>query len=126
MYYWDKELNQTSKYELRQTPAWFFLRDPISFGGDVVVTRFERAGGIDPRHAWSRAAARMLGSLTLVFPRKPARAGTMDGDRSAGQDAPRSSLYDVQFGVALDPGLFQYQFAVRRIEALTPNRNERE
>ena len=45
VYYWDKQLNQTSKYELRQTPAWFFLRDPISFGGDVVVTRFERAGG---------------------------------------------------------------------------------
>ena len=32
VYYWDKQLNQTSKYELRQTPAWFFLRDPISFG----------------------------------------------------------------------------------------------
>src|SRR3954451_12651153 len=45
VYYWDKELNQTSKYELRQTPAWFFLRDPISFGGDVTVTRFDRAGG---------------------------------------------------------------------------------
>src|SRR5436309_10980998 len=23
VYYWDKQLNQTSKYELRQTPAWF-------------------------------------------------------------------------------------------------------
>ncbi len=25
VYYWDKELNQTSKYDLRSTPAWFFL-----------------------------------------------------------------------------------------------------
>src|SRR5438309_4774131 len=40
VYYWEKQLNQTSKYELRQTPAWFFLRDPIDFGADVIVTRF--------------------------------------------------------------------------------------
>src|SRR5713226_1538625 len=44
VYYWDKQLNQVSKYELRSTPAWFFLRDPISFGADVIVTRFEHAG----------------------------------------------------------------------------------
>src|SRR5208282_3338469 len=44
VYYWDKELNQVSKYELRSTPAWFLLRDPISFGVDVIVTRFEHVG----------------------------------------------------------------------------------
>src|SRR5437764_15232127 len=44
VYYWDKELKEASKYELRSTPAWFLLRDPISFGSDVVVTRFEHVG----------------------------------------------------------------------------------
>src|ERR1051326_314711 len=46
VYYWDKQLNQTSKYELRQTPAWFFLRDPISFGSDVIVTHFEHTAAV--------------------------------------------------------------------------------
>lgn len=46
VYYWDKQLGQVSKYDLRSTPAWFFLRDPISFGADVIVTRFEHVGGM--------------------------------------------------------------------------------
>jgi outer membrane lipoprotein-sorting protein len=106
VYYWDKELNQTSKYELRQTPAWFFLRDPISFGGDVAVTRFERAGGIIRVTLVERARAD-LGSLTLVFHEKPLALVQWIVVDQQGRTT-TLSLYDTQFGVALDPGMFQY------------------
>lgn len=106
VYYWDKELNQTSKYELRQTPAWFFLRDPISFGGDVAVTRFERAGGI-VRVTLVETARPDLGSLTLVFRENPlALVQWIVVDQQS--KTTTVSLYDTQFGVALDPGMFQY------------------
>ena len=106
VYYWDKELNQTSKYELRQTPAWFFLRDPISFGGDVVVTRFERAGGY-LRVTLVETARPDLGSLTLVFRENPLALVQWTVVDQQGKTT-TVSLYDTQFGVALDPSMFQY------------------
>ncbi|MGE0257784.1 MAG: outer membrane lipoprotein carrier protein LolA [Alphaproteobacteria bacterium] len=106
VYYWDKELNQTSKYELRQTPAWFFLRDPISFGGDVVVTRFERAGGII-RVTLVESTRPDAGSLTLVFRENPLALVQWIVVDQQGKTT-TVSLYDTQFGVALDPGMFQY------------------
>jgi outer membrane lipoprotein-sorting protein len=106
VYYWDKELNQTSKYELRQTPAWFFLRDPISFGGDVVVTRFERAGGV-VRVTLVEGGRPELGSLTLVFRENPLALVQWTVVDQQGKTT-TVSLHDVQFGVALDPGMFQY------------------
>jgi len=108
VYYWDKQLNQTSKYELRQTPAWFFLRDPISFGPDVVVTRFERLGGM-VRVTVVEAAQSDAGSLTLDFTENPL---TLRQWTVIDQQGKRTvvSLSDLQFGMALDPKLFQYQY----------------
>jgi outer membrane lipoprotein-sorting protein len=106
VYYWDKELNQTSKYELRQTPAWFFLRDPISFGGDVTVTRFDRTGGY-LRVTLVESTRPDLGSLTLVFRENPLALVQWIVVDQQGKTT-TVSLYDTQFGVALDPGMFQY------------------
>jgi outer membrane lipoprotein-sorting protein len=107
VYYWDKELNQTSKYELRQTPAWFFLRDPISFGGDVVVTGFQRAAGGIIRVTLVESARADLGSLTLVFRDNPLALVQWIVVDQQGKTT-TLSLYDTQSGVALDPGMFQY------------------
>jgi outer membrane lipoprotein-sorting protein len=107
VYYWDKELNQTSKYEIRQTPAWFFLRDPISFGGDVAVTRFERAADGIIRVTLVESARPDLGSLTLVFRGNPLALVQWIVVDQQGKTT-TLSLYDTQFGVALDPGMFQY------------------
>src|ERR1044071_3786458 len=96
VYYWDKELNQTSKYELGQTPACFFLRDPISFGGDVVVTRFERAGGI-VRVTLVESGRPELGSLTLVFRENPLALVQWIVVDQQGKTT-TVSLYDTQFG----------------------------
>lgn len=107
VYYWDKALGQTSKYELRSTPAWFFLRDPINFGADVVVTRFEHAGGLI-RVTVVESARPDAGSLTLVFSENPItlRQWTVLDQRGKTTTV---NLSDLQFGVALDPRLFQYQ-----------------
>jgi outer membrane lipoprotein-sorting protein len=108
VYYWDKELNQTSKYELRQTPAWFFLRDPISFGPDVVVTRFERRGGA-VYVTVVESARPDAGSLTLVFTENPLALRQWTVVDQQGKTT-TVALSDVQFGMALDPRLFQYQY----------------
>jgi outer membrane lipoprotein-sorting protein len=107
VYYWDKGLNQTSKYELRSTPAWFFLRDPINFGGDVIVTRFEHAGGII-RVTVLESAHPEAGSLTLVFSENPLALRQWTVVDQQGKTT-TINLSDLQFGVALDARLFQYQ-----------------
>jgi len=108
VYYWDKALNQQSKFELRSTPAWFFLRDPISFGGDVVVTRFERAANA-VRVTIAETAQPDSGSLTLVFTENPLVLWQwIVVDQQA--KTTTVTLSDLQFGMALDPKLFQYQY----------------
>ena len=108
VYYWDKQLNQTSKYELRSTPAWFFLRDPISFGSDVIVTRLEHTGAVY-RVTVVESAQPDAGSLTLALTENPL---TLRQWIVVDQQAKTTTvtLTDLQFGMALDPKLFQYQY----------------
>ena len=107
VYYLDKQLNQTSKYELRQTPAWFFLRDPISFGADVIVTQYQHVGNV-MRVTVVESAQPDSGSLTLVFTENPLmlRQWTVVDQQGKTTSVTLSGL---QFGMALDPRLFQYQ-----------------
>jgi outer membrane lipoprotein-sorting protein len=108
MYYWDKELNQVSKYDLRETPAWFFLRDPISFGADVIVTRLERAAS-GVRVTVVESAQPDAGSLTLAFGANPTVLRQWVVIDQQGKTT-TVTLSDLQFGIALDPRLFQYQY----------------
>jgi outer membrane lipoprotein-sorting protein len=107
VYYRDPQLGQTSKYDLRQTPAWFFLRDPISFGSDVIVTQFQHAAGVI-RVTVVEAARPDAGSLTLVFSENPLMLRqwiVVDQQRKTTS----VTLHNMQFGMALDPNMFQYQ-----------------
>lgn len=108
VYYWDKELNQVSKYELRSTPAWFLLRDPISFGPDVIVTGFAH-GGAAVEVTVVESAQPEAGSLSLMFTENPL---TLRQWIVVDQQAKTTTvtLSDLQFGMALDPRLFQYQY----------------
>jgi outer membrane lipoprotein-sorting protein len=108
IYYWDKQLGQTSKYELRSTPAWFFLRDPMSFGGDVIVTRFENSAGVI-RVTVVEQAQPEAGSLTLVLTDNPLALRQWVVVDQQGKTT-TVSLSNLQFGMALDPRLFQYQY----------------
>ena len=107
VYYWDKELKEASKYELRSTPAWFLLRDPISFGSDVVVTRFEHVGAA-VAVAVVESAQPDAGSLTLVFTENPLSLRQWIVVDQQGKTT-TVMVSDLQFGMALDPMLFQYQ-----------------
>jgi outer membrane lipoprotein-sorting protein len=108
VYQWDKELQQTTKVELRSTPAWFILRDPVTFGPDVIVTRFEQGGGTI-RVTVVEAANPDLGSLSLVFTENPLALRQWTVVDQQGRRT-TVTLSDVQLGVALDPRLFQYQY----------------
>ena len=107
VYYWDKELKEASKYELRSTPAWFLLRDPISFGSDVVVTRFEHVGAAVAVTV-VESAQPDAGSLTLVFTENPLSLRQWIVVDQQGKTT-TVMVSDLQFGMALDPTLFQYQ-----------------
>ena len=109
VYYWDKQLNEKSKYPLRDTPAWFFLRDPIDFGADVIVTGFQHLGENIVRVTVVERKDPGAGSLTLDFSEKPLalRQWTVVDQRG---NLTTVTLSDTRFGVALDPRLFQYQY----------------
>ena len=108
VYQWDKELKQTAKIELRSTPAWFILRDPVNFGPDVVVTGFQQGGGTI-RVSVVEAARPDLGSLTMVFTENPLSLRQWSVVDQQGRRT-TVNLSEVQTGVALDPRLFQYQY----------------
>jgi outer membrane lipoprotein-sorting protein len=106
VYYVDKQLQTMQKVGLKFTPAWFLLRDPISFA-DLEVTRFERGPHVlrvtvtDPAHPDN-------GQLTMLFTEAPLalRQWTIvDQERKS----TTVTIDDAQFGMALDPKLFQYQ-----------------
>ncbi len=106
IYYWDKQLQQVSKVGLKSTPAWFLLRDPISFA-DVIVTQVERASNV-VRVSVVESAQPDAGSLTMVFTENPLALRQWTVVDQQGK-VTTVSLSDLQFGMALDPKLFQYQ-----------------
>jgi len=107
VYYWDNELKQTQQISLKSTPAWFLLRDPIGFTADVTVTRFERSGNVI-RVSVVETAQPEAGTLTMVFTENPLILQQWNVVDQQGK-ATTVALHDLQFGMALDPKLFQYQ-----------------
>jgi outer membrane lipoprotein-sorting protein len=105
IYYWDPELKQTSRVALKTTPAWFLLREPVSFSDDVMVTRLEHTGNT-VRVTVVQTSDPNAGSLTMEFTENPLvlRQWTVIDPKGK---AITVALSDLQFGVALDPNLFQ-------------------
>ena len=106
VYYWDPELKQMSTVGLKSTPAWFLLRDPISFTDGVTVTRFEHSGNT-VRVTVVQTAEPDAGSLTMEFTENPLvlRHWTVVDQKGK---VTQVTLSETQYGVALDPNLFQY------------------
>jgi outer membrane lipoprotein-sorting protein len=107
LYSWDPELKQMQKVGLKSTPAWFLLRQPISFTDGVIVTRFQHSGNT-VQVSVVESAEPDAGSLTMVFTENPLvlRQWTVVDQRGR---VTTVSLSQVQTGMALDPKLFQYQ-----------------
>jgi len=107
IYSWDPDLKQMTKVGLKSTPAWFLLRAPISFTDGVTVTRFEHSGNT-VRVSVVESAEPDAGSLTMVFSDSPLtlRQWTVVDQRGKVTNV---SLSETQYGMVLDPKLFQYQ-----------------
>jgi outer membrane lipoprotein-sorting protein len=105
VYYVDKQLAEMSKVGLKSTPAWFLLRDPITFD-DLVINRFER-GTNSLAITITEPTERESGSLTIVFYSQPLslRQWTIVDQQ---RKTTTVSIFDTQFGVVLDPELFVY------------------
>jgi len=106
IYYWDKELHQVSRIALKSTPAWFLLRDRVSFD-DVIVTGVEH-GSNTIRVSVVENANPDAGSLTMNFTENPLVLRQWTVVDQEGKTT-TVSLSDVQFGMALDPKLFLFQ-----------------
>jgi outer membrane lipoprotein-sorting protein len=107
LYSWDPDLKTMNRVGLKSTPAWFLLRQPISFTDGVTVTRFEHSGntiGITV----VESAEPDAGSLTMVFSDNPLALRQWTVVDQQGR-VTNVSLSDVQYGMALDPKLFQYR-----------------
>jgi outer membrane lipoprotein-sorting protein len=112
VYYWDKDLHQVQQVGLKSTPAWFFLRDPINFTADSVVTGFERADNQIQVSVVERASPD-TGSLTMVFTESPMALRQWTVVDQQGKTT-TVNLANLQYGVALDPKLFQYNDPLAR------------
>lgn len=106
VYYIDQKLEQVQEIGLKSTPAWFLLRDQIRFGDDLTITRFDR---LPNRIVFTvvEKAHSDVGQLTLVFRDKP--MALLQWTVLDQQDKTTTVLLSQeQFGMALDPKLFQY------------------
>jgi outer membrane lipoprotein-sorting protein len=112
VYYWDKDLHQMQQVGLKSTPAWFFLRDPINFNADSIVTGFEQADNQVQVSVVERASPDS-GSLTMVFTENPLALRQWTVVDQQGKTT-TVTLSDPQYGVALDPKLFQYNDPLAR------------
>lgn len=107
VYYIDKELAQVSQIGLKSTPAWFLLRDPIRFDDELAVTGF-RSGPYWLQVTVVEREHPDLGALTMTLSRDPLRLRQWTiVDREGKMTT--VSLSQEQFGMVLDPGLFQYR-----------------
>jgi outer membrane lipoprotein-sorting protein len=106
IYYVDRDLNQVSRIGLKSTPAWFLLRDAISFD-DVIVTGIER-GPNTIRVSMVENAQPDAGSLTMTFTENPLALRQWTVVDQEGKTT-TVSLSDLQFGIPLDPNIFLFQ-----------------
>lgn len=102
----DRELDTADMLPLSQTPAQFLVRRDLSFHNGLVVTGFERGAGL--------MAVRLvdsknpdIGELTLIFSDRPLalRKWTI---RDAQDNRTQVTLQNVEYGVALDKKLFDF------------------
>jgi len=104
--YYDSLLKQTSYLPVDSTPLGLLLRDNLKFGGEVIITRFERGPGTI-RITLVQTKDPDQGSLTLVFTDKPLALKqwtVVDPQRKA----TTVTLTELQTDMKLDPKLFQF------------------
>lgn len=105
--YYDKELEQTSYMGLYSSPAGILVRPQILLeGGDVTVTRVERArGAVNISLVQTKDPG--AGEITLVFSERPFALKQWRVRDPQGQ-VTTVSLFAAETGVSIDPDLFRF------------------
>jgi len=104
--YVDRELQQASHIPLRQTLAWFLVREPVSLTDDVSITRFERGPGI-MRVSFIETDEPESGSVTFSFSDHPLQLRSWSITDPQQQNT-RVTIDSPRFGLMLDPELFRF------------------
>ena len=106
--YVDRELDQATAILLRLTPAELILREDISFSSeDLLVTGFSRSPGV-VRISLVHAKDPLEGRITLVFSDKPLELRKWVVTDAQGIKT-TVSLLGPEFGIKLDPDLFDFE-----------------
>ena len=107
LYYFDKELEQTSQVFVRATPVGILVREKLSFTDDVTVSHFvQRAGTI--RITVQRTDDPEEGAITLVFNANPLMLRQWVVLDALGRQT-SVTLTNVRTGLPLDPELFKFE-----------------
>lgn len=103
----DRSINQVSQAPLSMTPLGMLLSDNVRFSGPVLVTGMQHLPG-QLQVTMVRASSPYDGSLTLLFTESPLslRQWTV---RDAQDRTTTVTLYNVEQGVNIDPGLFHFK-----------------
>lgn len=104
--YIDTELKEASHIPLGLTPAYFFLRDEISFSDGLAVVGYEKAAGL-VRVTVVQEDAPDAGSVTVTFAANPLqlRQWTVVDAQNL---ITRVTLVNPRFGLELRDSLFRY------------------
>ena len=94
-----------ARYPLGLSPLWFLLRDHVSLGGDVTVTRFERGPNVF-QIGIVQTDEPDAGTVTLVLGDKPLELQQWTIVDNKNQEV-RVALYNAEFGVQLENKLFR-------------------
>ena len=106
--YVDRELDQATAILLKLTPADLILRKNISFSSDdLLVTGFSRSPGVI-RISVVHAKDPLEGRIMLVFSDKPLELRKWIITDTQGIKT-TVSLLGPEFGITLDPDLFNYE-----------------
>lgn len=102
----DRELQHASHLPLKQTLAWFLIRDPLSLTEGVKITQFNRGFGTI-RIKFVETDKPENGSVTLAFSDRPLQLKGWSVTDQQQQDT-QIAIDGPEFGLTLDRELFRF------------------
>ncbi len=106
IWYYDKNLEQVSFFDLKDTPAWFLLQDNVTFGGDLTVDDLQHASDV-VRVTVTETKNPDLGKATLILSDNPLELRKWHL-LDAQQKTVTVTLDNPQYGLPLNPQLFYW------------------
>lgn len=110
--YYDKELDQLNQLPLRESTAWFLVRQPMDLSKGITVTQVDRSQAGLQVHLFQTDQPDS-GKVSLIFTDGPLQL-THWTVTDANNQQVSVGLYDIQTGIDLPAALFQTPTAKRQ------------